>query len=134
MTARRLLTLALLAGLIGSAAELVLLEHWEDWKQWSPFAVIALTLVALAVGRDRPVLLRVAGALQALTGIVGIVLHTRGNYLYEAENHPEVVGGALAQAVATGSSPLLAPGALCFAGLVLIALTLLPADPADHTR
>jgi hypothetical protein len=131
MTARRLLTLALLAGLLGSAAELVLLEHWEDWKQWSPFAVIALSLVAMLVGRSRPVLLRWAGGLQALTGVVGIVLHTRGNYSYEAENHPEVVGSALVQAVATGSSPLLAPGALCFAGLVLIALTLLPPDERD---
>jgi hypothetical protein len=128
MTARRLLLLALVTGLVGSAAELVLLEHWEDWKQWSPFVVIALTLLALAIGRGRPRLLRSAGAVQALTGIVGIVLHTRGNFLYEAENHPERVGSVLWQAVATGSSPLLAPGALCFAGLVLIALTLLPAD------
>ncbi|MCU0646580.1 MAG: hypothetical protein MUF00_01180 [Gemmatimonadaceae bacterium] len=126
MTARRLLVLALVLGLVGSAAELVLLEHWEDWKQWSPFAVIALTLLALLVGRGRPALLRGAGALQALTGAVGIVLHTRGNFLYEAENHPERVGQELWQSVATGSSPLLAPGALCFAGLVLIALTLLP--------
>ena len=131
MTARRILTLALLAGLLGSAAELVLLEHWEDWKQWSPFAVIALSLLAMLVGRSRPTLLRWAGGLQTLTGVVGIVLHTRGNYNYEAENHPEVVGSALAQAVATGSSPLLAPGALCFAGLVLIALTLLPPDERD---
>jgi uncharacterized membrane protein len=128
MTVRRLLTLALLVGLVGSAAELVLLEHWEDWKQWSPFAVIGLSLLAMAVGRNRPTLLRAAGALQVLTGAIGVLLHTRGNYLYEVENHPEVGGSALAQAVATGGSPLLAPGALCFAGLVLIAVTLLPPD------
>src|SRR5688500_13186793 len=56
---RRLLLALTLLGIVGLAAELVLLEHYEDVWQWAPFVVLggALLLgIAVALRPARAVL------------------------------------------------------------------------------
>ena len=45
-TIRIVLFAILLLGMIGSGAELILLDHTEDWRQWIPLILIGLGLLA----------------------------------------------------------------------------------------
>jgi hypothetical protein len=125
---RRILLIALLAGMAGTAAELLLIGHFEDSWQLVPLALLALgTIVALAhAGRPGPLTVRLLQLLMALfvvSGGIGAVLHYIGNTEFEREMQPSIEGTALVKEAMTGAFPVLAPGTMVLLGLVGFALT-----------
>ena len=134
---RRLLLGLVLLGIVGLAAELVLLEHTEDTLQWVPLVALALGFVlALAVAlRPSPGALRAFQGVMAafvVAGALGVYLHLRGNVEFELESDPALRGFALIWESLRGATPSLAPGAL--AQLGLLGLTLTYRHPALRRR
>ncbi|HEX7090583.1 MAG TPA: hypothetical protein VF192_10655 [Longimicrobiales bacterium] len=124
---RRLLLAILAIGMIGLAAELVLLEHTEERVQFVPFAALGLGLIStvlVAVRPGRGTLRWFAGVMAAcvLAGLLGLVMHYRGNVEFELEMHPELDGLALFWEAMRGATPALAPGALSQLGLLGLAV------------
>lgn len=125
---RRGLLWTLVAGLLGTGAELLLLGHIEGATQFIPLVLIALAIgVALWHAWARsPVSVRVLRGVMALcvaAGVLGIGLHYRGNLEFELEMYPTMAGAELIQKVATGATPVLAPGAMSLLGVVGLLIT-----------
>ena len=125
---RRLLMPLLLLGMVGLAAELVLLEHTEDTLQWVPLVALAVSfLLALAVAaRPGRGVIRAFQAVMAacvVAGAVGFYLHMKGNIEFELESDPSLGGLELLVAALYGATPALAPGALAQLGLLGLVLT-----------
>jgi hypothetical protein len=125
---RRLLLALVLLGMIGLAAELVLLEHVESVWQWVPLAALALGFAAGAALFARPVpvavhVFRVAMAVFVAAGVLGLYLHVRGNVEFEREMDSGLRGLALVWEALRGATPALAPGALAHLGLIGLATT-----------
>ena len=104
-------------GLLGVAAELVLLEHYEDIKQLIPFAVIALALAVggwywMKPGAGSLRAFRILLLLVAAAGVLGLFLHYRGNVDFEKERDAAIGGTRLLWASLTGATPALAPGTM----------------------
>ena len=123
MYLRRVLLAIWVFGLLGVAAELVLLEHYEDFKQFIPFVVIAGGLGAAAwlVTRPGRAATRAFGAvvvLFVLSGLIGLVLHYAGNAEFERERDPSIGGVALVWESLTGATPALAPGTMILLALI----------------
>jgi hypothetical protein len=108
---------------IGTAAELLLLEHFEELPQRIPLALIAAALAVLAWHALAPSRASVR-AFQALMllfaagGALGTVLHFRGNIEFERELHPDADGSALFRGAMTGATPALAPGTMILLGSI----------------
>lgn len=116
-------------GVVGTIAELLLLEHFEETVQLAPFAALGLAAVALAWALRRTSVRAVRAArwscvLLAVVGVVGIVLHFRSNVLFELEMDPEIAGITLVWIALRGATPSLAPGMLAQLGLVGFLFTL----------
>ena len=123
---RVLLLFILLLGLLGSAAELILLGHYEDWKQWVPLTLLfgALSLFAVyGLTRSGRVLrvIRWVSVTFVIAGVTGIVLHYRGNVEFEREMYPSMGGLKLVWEALRGATPALAPGTMIQLGLVALA-------------
>jgi len=127
MTARRLwsaLAAALALGLIGTGAELLLIEHHEDETQFVPLVAIGLTLVTLAwhawtPGATSRRSLQGALCLQVVAGLVGVVIHARANAEFQREIDPSLAGWPLwRKTLQAKAPPALAPGMLAQLGLV----------------
>ena len=104
-------------GLLGTAMELLLLEHYEDRTQLIPLVIIALGLTSAiwlwTSASDAAVqAFRATIALFVLSGIVGLILHYRGNVEFERERAPELNGLALFWEAIRGATPALAPGSM----------------------
>ena len=127
-TVRGILAAALGLGLAGTGAELLLLEHFEDWRQIVPIALIAGALVVLlwhAVDR-RALPVRVLQGLMlvfALSGVMGLVFHYRGNVEFEREMYPSRAGLELFREAMMGATPALAPGTMIQLALIGLAYT-----------
>jgi hypothetical protein len=125
----RVMVLGLLAlGLIGTAAELLLIGHYEDGLQWSPLVVIGVGLVSLvhrAASRGRGVrTFRAAMVALIVSGVVGAALHHRGNREFQLELDPSLRGIDLFFKVLRAKTPpALAPGSLVLFGLLGLAST-----------
>lgn len=124
---RRILLAVVLVGILGLAAELLLLEHFEGVWQWVPLVVLAaglVTGVALGVRPARGVVLAFRGvmALFVAAGAVGVYLHLAGNAEFERESDSGLAGMALLWEALHGATPSLAPGSLAQLGLVGLAL------------
>src|SRR5215213_7779110 len=120
---RRAIIALVVLGAGGLLVELVLLEHYEDAWQWAPLCLlgVGLPLALLAALRPRPGTLRafrVLMVLYVLAGLVGVVLHLKGNVEFELERNPSLGGLPLAWEVLRGATPALAPGALAQLGLL----------------
>src|SRR5687767_6092907 len=121
---RRLLLALLAAGLLGTAFDLVLLEHYEDAWQWPPLLLIALslTIVAWVVWRPTPaaiVALRLAMVVCIASAAVGMALHYNGNREFQHEIDPELGGWSLFLKVITAKAPpALAPAVMAQLGLI----------------
>ncbi|HEU0300235.1 MAG TPA: hypothetical protein VFR37_12290 [Longimicrobium sp.] len=125
---RRLFLALVLLGMLGIAAELVLLEHVESATQWIPLAVIGVGLAAGAAvaarpGRGTVRLFQGAMAACLAAGALGVYLHYRGNVAFEREMDDTLRGFALLWAALHGATPALAPGALAHLGLIGLATT-----------
>jgi hypothetical protein len=128
-SALRRLLLALVAfTALGLTVELVLLEHVESLSQWVPFGVLAAGLVSVAVVARRPTpralrAFQVVMGLCIAAGLLGVILHYRGNVEFELERDPSARGLDLLWRSLTGATPALAPGALAQLGLLGLAYT-----------
>lgn len=120
---RRLALGLFLLGSGGTAAELLLLEHFEDPWQWTPIALLGLGFaagVAIAL-RATAGWLRVFRSLMWLylfAGVLGIYLHLNSNVEFERELNPAVGGFDLVVDVLMGAMPALAPGQMIQVGLL----------------
>ena len=120
---RKPLLALLLLGLIGTAAELLLLGHDEDVWQLVPLVLLGAALIAsvweaaapsrASRGAFRPVML-----LLVICGPLGLWLHYRGNAAFELESEPGLSGLTLFREAMTGGIPALAPGAMTLFGLL----------------
>ena len=125
---RTILLLALVSGLVGLGAELLLLEHFEEWQQKIPLALIALGLAVLlwhAVDRRcAPVrALQLLMVIFVAAGAVGMMLHYQGNVEFELELYPSMSGFELFRKSMMGATPALAPGSMIQLALVGLAYT-----------
>jgi hypothetical protein len=121
----RALLLAIVAlGLVGTAVELVLLEHYEDSWQLVPLVLIGVALLALLVhlgsrGGASVIGLRFAMSFLIVSGLAGMVLHYRGSMEFQLEMDPTQGGWALfAKVIRAKAPPTLAPGVMAQLGLI----------------
>jgi NO-binding membrane sensor protein with MHYT domain len=120
---RRMLLFILVLGLVGTGAELVLLEHYGDPWQVTPLALIGVALLVLAwhtVTRG-PASIRALQAVMTLflaAGVVGVWLHYKGNTEFELEADPTLTGFQLFKESLAGAMPTLAPGTMIELGLI----------------
>lgn len=126
---RRAVTGLLAMALVGTGAELLLLEHYEDAWQLVPLALIALGLIVTGwrVLRPGAASLRAFRGVMVLmiaSGALGLFLHYRGNTEFELERDPALAGFALFREAMTGATPALAPGAMILFGLLGLASVL----------
>jgi len=123
-----LLTIFLL-GVLGTGAELLLLEHTEDLWQWVPLLLIALSLAALilhaAIRRAASVrIFQATMVLFLLSGVAGLLLHYKGNVEFKSETNPSLAGLELFWEAMKGKAPpALAPGVMIQIGLLGLAYT-----------
>lgn len=120
---RSALLVILVVGVVGTVAELLLLEHFDGWEQWIPIAALGLAMVGLGwygITRSRSSVRFVRNVMGAsvVMGAVGVVLHLRGNIEFELEIEPTLRGWPLYRAAMMGATPVLAPGAMLQTGLI----------------
>jgi hypothetical protein len=132
---RRAVTGLLAMALVGTGAELLLLEHYEDAWQLVPLVLIALGLLAMGwravqPGRASLLAFRMVMVLMVASGALGLFLHYRGNTEFELERDPALAGFALFREAMTGATPALAPGAMMLLGLLGLASAAGYAKPA----
>lgn len=117
MSLSRLLFAIYLLGLIGVFVELLLLEHFEDWRQVIPLGLIVLgVLVGIRHARS-PVergdrVFPATLALMAASGVVGQILHFRGNWEFEVESDATLPFWTLFRESMMGATPALSPGTM----------------------
>jgi hypothetical protein len=92
---RRLMLLLLSVAMIGTAVDLMLLDHHEDFWQMVPLGVIALGVVSVMLstikgGVGSVMLMRVTMALFVCSGFVGMGLHYIGNNEFQLEMDPSL--------------------------------------------
>ncbi len=126
---KKLLLAAFLLSLVGTGAELLLLEHTEDWWQLIPIILIALGLLAItwfAVGKSMisKQFLRGLMVFFIASGVLGFSLHFIGNMAFELEMYPSMKGAELVWETLKGATPVLAPGTMIATGLLGWAYTL----------
>lgn len=125
---RRLLHGVFVLGLLGTSAELLLLEHFETWQQWLPLALLGLGLLAAvrvgtSPGRRSLAGLRGVAIAFILSGFLGIYFHMKSNFEFERELDSSVHGFRLVGEALTGALPALAPGAMVLLGLIGLVIT-----------
>jgi hypothetical protein len=128
MAVRRLLLATLVAGMAGTAAELLLIGHFEGGWQLVPIVLLPLGIVAalahaFSAHRFTARRLQLVMGLFLVSGGIGMVLHYRGNSEFEMEMAPSIAGVELVKESMTGAFPVLAPGTMILLGLVGLAVT-----------
>jgi hypothetical protein len=126
---RRILLGILVFGVIGTAAELLLLSHDEGALQLVPLVLIAVGMLVicwhlLSVSPTSLRALRVSMLAFILAGGIGVGLHYRGSAEFQTEVDPTLGGFALFKKVMTSKAPpALAPGVMAQLGLLGLAYT-----------
>lgn len=123
MSLTRLLFATYLLSLLGVGAELLLIGHFEDWPQMIPLVLIAVGLGTGLWYAQVPTatsnrVFSLSLAVMFASGLVGQVLHYRGNMEFELESDPAITGWALFVASMTGATPALAPGTMALLAVV----------------
>ena len=117
----------LVAGILGTEAELLLLGHFESVNQFIPLVLLGSSIPVLVWHRrqagDRTAVVQAMMGLFILAGLVGVGLHYLGNREFELELHPALTGAALFGKIVTGATPVLAPGSMILLGLIGLAYT-----------
>jgi uncharacterized membrane protein len=119
---KKLLLIAFVFSLVGTGAELLLLEHFEGWKQLIPLIVIGLGLLSIAWLAYRPSMgstyfFRGVMICFMVSGLLGFALHYNGNMAFELEMYPSLKGTTLIWETLKGATPVLAPGSMAATGL-----------------
>jgi peptidoglycan/LPS O-acetylase OafA/YrhL len=123
-TMRQLLLVLVTAGMLGTAADLLLLEHFENAWQLPPLVLIGIALLVVAWlfisgGAVAVMAMRVMMICFVAAGCVGILLHYNGNSEFQREIDPTLQGWALVVKVMTAKAPpALAPASMIQLGLL----------------
>jgi hypothetical protein len=126
---RAVLLTLLLAGLIGTAVELVLLGHDEGATQIVPLVLIALGMVVvvwhgIASSPISMLAMRVTMVAFIAASAIGIVLHYQGNVEFQKEVDPSMHGFTLfMKAMQSKTPPALAPGVMAHLGVLGLVCT-----------
>ncbi len=123
---RSLLLAVLLFGVLGTLAELYLLEHYEDWWQLVPLLLlgVAAPVIARCWAIPSAATLRALQGLMLLlviVGALGVYQHYTGNAEFELEMYPSRAGFELFWESLKGATPALAPASLSWLGLIGLA-------------
>jgi hypothetical protein len=117
----------LVLGLLGTVAELVLLEHYEQPLQYVPLVLIAAALIVIGwhLVRHDGASLRVLQAVMGLfvlAGFAGVVAHFIGSAEYQLELDATMDTWTLVEKVMRAKAPpVLAPGMMLQLGLLGLA-------------
>ena len=127
----RILTGIFLFGSVGTAAELLLLEHVEGVWQKAPLVLIGVACALLVVLAIRPSpagvrLFQLTMIAFMVSGVVGVALHYQGNAEFERELQPDASGFPLFWEALKGATPALAPGTMTLLGAVGLTCTARP--------
>lgn len=121
---RRLVLALLIVGLVGTVTELLLLGHYEGAWQFVPLVVIGVALGVVGGHLARPsaaslrVLRGTMGAMM-IAGVLGVILHYRGNLEFQLEFDPAQSRWALFWKVMRAKAPpALAPGVMAQLGVL----------------
>ena len=126
---RRLLLTILILGLVGTGAELLLLQHTKSSWELIPLVLVGLALVILTwhAITQHSASVRTIQAIMGLfliAGVAGIALHYQSSMEFKLETNPALSGWPLFWAVVTGKTPpALAPGAMIQLGLLGLVYT-----------
>ncbi len=125
-TLRVLILSVLLIGMLGTFAELYLLEHTEDWWQLIPLYLLGLGPFAVVWSMLQPLpaslrSLQALMVLYVLAGLLGTYQHYTGNAEFELEMYPSRAGFELFWESLKGATPALAPGTMTMLGLLGLA-------------
>jgi hypothetical protein len=126
-TIRRVLLAVLIIGLVGTATELLLLDHDEEAIQLVPLVLIAIAFVTIAWHALNPGgaslrLFQTVMVLFIVAGGLGTILHYRANVEFQREVDPSIAGRALiVKAMKAKAPPALAPGTMAQLGLIGLA-------------
>jgi hypothetical protein len=124
---RGLVLAAFLMGLVGTAAELLLVGHTENFWQSLPLLLIGLSLIPLVVyaAARKAIWLRTFQVLMFLfmaSGLIGLFLHYEGKVEFKQESDPSLTGWPLFRdAMMSAVPPALAPAAMIQFGLLGLA-------------
>jgi len=118
-----MLLFVLVLGMAGTAAELVLLQHYEDPWQIAPIALIGLGLIvaawhAVTSGAASVRALQALMTLFVFSGPIGVGLHYKANSEFELEMDATLAGLRLFRESLSGATPALAPGTMVQLGLI----------------
>jgi hypothetical protein len=108
--------------------ELLLIGHDEMATQWAPLVllgagILVATWTLIAPYRVAIHTLRLLMVFFVGSGLVGVVLHYKGNETFELEMSPSRAGMSLISKTLTGATPVMAPGSMSLLGLVGLAFT-----------
>jgi hypothetical protein len=121
---RRILLAIVAFGLVGTAVELFLLEHYEDSWQLVPIVFIALALFSMVAhvttgSAGSLMVLRLAMSFLVVAGAVGVVLHYQGSMEFQLEMDATQSGWTLfSKVIRAKAPPTLAPGVMAQLGLL----------------
>ena len=124
---RRTLLAMLVLGMSGTAADLLLLEHYEDSWQLVPFVVIGAGLLALAWhavagSAASATALQIVMVAFIAAGAAGLALHHKGAREFALETDPSLAGSRLFwKVVRAKAPPALAPASMVPLGLAGLA-------------
>lgn len=125
---RQILLGALVLGMLGTGAELVLLNHVEEFAQWTPLALIVLALAAIAwyLISGAPASVRALQWLMiafVVAGFAGFYFHFQGSVEFKLESDPTLNGWKLFwAAMRSKAPPALAPGVMIQLGVIGLAV------------
>jgi hypothetical protein len=126
---RAMLLMIFILGSVGSAAELLLLNHFESLLQWIPLLLILVSFVVLgwhAVRRTPASTRAIQGTMIAFiaAGFAGFYFHYQGSAEFKLESNPSLAGWRLFwEAIRGKAPPALAPGVMIQLGLIGLAYT-----------
>ncbi len=129
MGLRKLLLALIALGMAGLTTELLLLDHVEDVWQLVPLVVLALGASALVWQLLAPTALstrcfQLSMLLIAASGVVGIVLHYKGNLEFQLEiDATQSAWDLFRKVMHAKAPPALAPGAMTQLGLLGLVYT-----------
>lgn len=126
LSLRQIILALVFIGTIGLMLELLLQKHFDSATQWIPIVALGVglaTTIAVARNPKRGTMLVfvIMMIVFVAAGVLGLVLHFKGNIEWALERTPELGGMTLIWKALTGATPALAPGALAQLGLLGLA-------------
>lgn len=123
---RQMILALVFLGIVGLLLELLLLEHFDSITQWIPLVSLGLGFATSVAVARRPTkssmrAFQLMMAVFVVTGLLGLVLHLKGNVEWALERSPDLGGWQLIWKALRGATPALAPGALAQLGLLGLA-------------